>query len=150
MTLNLDGAIETAAEALKAVTVLANDELFAERPVIRLDDSSEYWDLGGVYSDDEKALARLVIESALPILRRQLAEENKQWNEAVDWLLNSNHCGDPDIQAAFWLLADGHITRDEAKAGFRDDQSLTDLQHEIEAAEAAAAPVRGETTGGGG
>jgi prevent-host-death family protein len=38
-------------------------------------------------------------------------ETDKNWNEAVDWLINSRHCGDPDIQAAFWGIAEGNCTR---------------------------------------
>jgi hypothetical protein len=34
-----------------------------------------------------------------------------RWNDAIDWLLNSRHCGDPDIQAAFWGIAEGNCTR---------------------------------------
>ncbi len=36
-----------------------------------------------------------------------------RWDEAVDWLLNSRHTADPDIQAPFWAYADGLITREE-------------------------------------
>ena len=40
----------------------------------------------------------------------------KSWNVAVDWLLNSRHTADPDIQDAFWALADGVITEDEVES----------------------------------
>jgi hypothetical protein len=39
------------------------------------------------------------------------------WNNAIDWLLNSRHTADPDIQRAFWGMVDGKLTRDEADAG---------------------------------
>ncbi len=39
--------------------------------------------------------------------------ESEGWNLAVDWLLNSRHTADPDIQDPFWACADGQITRDE-------------------------------------
>lgn len=37
----------------------------------------------------------------------------KRWNEAVDWLLNSRHTADPDIQRPFWAYVDGLITIEE-------------------------------------
>ena len=36
------------------------------------------------------------------------------WNDAIDWLLNSRHTGDPNIQKAFWGIVDGKYTRDQA------------------------------------
>jgi antitoxin (DNA-binding transcriptional repressor) of toxin-antitoxin stability system len=42
-------------------------------------------------------------------------EPDPQWNDAVDWLLNSRHCGDPCIQAAFWGLAEGKCTRENVE-----------------------------------
>lgn len=38
-------------------------------------------------------------------------ESDQTWNEAIDWLLNSRHCADPGIQAAFWGIAEGKCTR---------------------------------------
>lgn len=42
---------------------------------------------------------------------------DQDWNEAVDWLLNSRHTADPDIQSAFWGLAEGRFTREQADNG---------------------------------
>ncbi|MEU0516675.1 hypothetical protein [Streptosporangium sp. NPDC006007] len=54
-----------------------------------------------------------------------------QWNEAIDWLLNSRHTADEDIQAAFWALADGRCTVEEADRGYLADYTpLTDLPQE--------------------
>ncbi len=39
--------------------------------------------------------------------------ESKNWDLAVDWLLNSRHTADPDIQDPFWACVDGLITREE-------------------------------------
>ena len=39
-------------------------------------------------------------------------ETDRRWNDAVDWLLNSRHTGDPDIQTAFWGIVDGKCTRE--------------------------------------
>lgn len=36
-----------------------------------------------------------------------------RWDGAINWLLNSRHTGDPDIQKPFWAYVDGHITLDE-------------------------------------
>lgn len=38
---------------------------------------------------------------------------DQRWNEAIDWLLNSRHTADPDIQDPFWAYVDGIITRSE-------------------------------------
>jgi hypothetical protein len=43
-------------------------------------------------------------------------EAEKRWDEAIDWLLNSRHTADPDIQRAFWGMVDGKYTRDQADA----------------------------------
>lgn len=54
-----------------------------------------------------------------------------QWNKAIDWLLNSRHTADDDIQAAFWALADGRCTVEEADAGhLADGTPLTKLPEE--------------------
>lgn len=42
------------------------------------------------------------------------AESYAAWMEAIDWLINSRHCADPDIQEVFWGLVDGKLTREEA------------------------------------
>lgn len=61
-------------------------------------------------------------------------EAEKPWNDAIDWLLNSNHCGDPDIQTAFWGITDGRCTREDADRGhLADGTPLSELpQHEGE------------------
>ena len=59
----------------------------------------------------------------------------KQWNQAVDWLLNSSYCGEPGAQAAFWMLAGGHCTRDEADRGYKDGVDLVEIQDRVEQAE---------------
>lgn len=38
---------------------------------------------------------------------------DRRWNEAVDWLLNSRHMADPDIQGPFWAYVEGLISREE-------------------------------------
>ena len=40
--------------------------------------------------------------------------EERDFDQAVDWLMNSRHTADPDIQDTFWAISDGQITRDEA------------------------------------
>jgi hypothetical protein len=58
----------------------------------------------------------------------------KRWSEAVDWLLNSRHCGDCDIQAAFWGMVDGLWDRKIADKGWHSelDQSLVELHNAYE------------------
>ncbi len=51
-----------------------------------------------------------------PAVDSERAEGEKRWNNAVDWLLNSRHTGDPDIQTPFWQHVDGEITLDELRA----------------------------------
>lgn len=41
---------------------------------------------------------------------------DKRWDDAIDWLLNSRHTADPDIQNPFWAHVDGEITLDELRA----------------------------------
>ncbi|MGW4425772.1 hypothetical protein [Streptosporangium sp. NPDC004631] len=56
-----------------------------------------------------------------------------QWNKAIDWLLNSRHTADEDIQAALWALADGRCTVEEANRGYLADYTpLTDLPEAAE------------------
>jgi hypothetical protein len=40
-------------------------------------------------------------------------DTGERWHGAIDWLLNSRHTADPDIQGPFWAYCDGLITRDE-------------------------------------
>jgi len=48
---------------------------------------------------------------------------DRRWDEAVDWLLNSRHTADLDIQRPFWAYMDGLITRDELDTfGWREVQ----------------------------
>jgi prevent-host-death family protein len=42
-------------------------------------------------------------------------QSGDNWNEAIDWLLNSRHCADPGIQAAFWGIAEGKCTRENVE-----------------------------------
>jgi len=75
-------------------------------------------------------LATPLFEEAL---RVQIKEEDRDWNEAVDWLLNSRHTGDPDIQAAFWNLANGRCNRKEADDGFTEDgRSMIEVETDAE------------------
>lgn len=39
--------------------------------------------------------------------------DEKRWNDAIDWLLNSPYTGDPECQGRFWALVDGLTTRDK-------------------------------------
>jgi hypothetical protein len=57
--------------------------------------------------------ADLILQKLGPVTFARRNAENR-WNEAIDWLLNSRHTGDPDIQKAFWGVVDGKITRDQA------------------------------------
>lgn len=41
--------------------------------------------------------------------------DSANWDTAIDWLLNSRHTADPDIQTAFWAIADGIATEDEVE-----------------------------------
>ncbi len=79
-----------------------------------------------IAGNDAQSLATSAVTAAAPVIeeavRALVAEENRRWNEAVDWLLNSRYTGDPDIQAAFWMLADGHCTRDEADRGYMKER----------------------------
>lgn len=45
------------------------------------------------------------------------ADNDRPWNEAIDWLLNSRHTADPDIQSAFWGMVEGRFTREQADNG---------------------------------
>lgn len=82
---------------------------------------TEYDAVRWVRNPDQSADARR-IESAAAAGRVnarlvELAAEEENWNEAIDWLLNSRHTGDPDIQTAFWGIADGKFTREYADGG---------------------------------
>lgn len=64
--------------------------------------------------------------------------DTSDWDTAVDWLLNSRHTADPDIQTEFWAIADGLATCDEVenllpselrerrKAAAKNDPTLPD------------------------
>lgn len=70
--------------------------------------------------------------------------DDKRWNEAIDWLLNSRHTADPDIQGPFWAYIDGLITRSEL-----DHFSAKDVQErEAEQVKAATRPQPAATEGG--
>lgn len=60
---------------------------------------------------DEKAVARLRARgwTCTP------PGNSSNWDTAIDWLLNSRHTADPDIQTAFWAVADGIATADEVE-----------------------------------
>lgn len=61
---------------------------------------------------------------------------DERWNDAIDWLLNSRHTADPDIQGPFWAYVDGLITRSEL-----DHFSAKDVQErEAEQVRAATCP----------
>lgn len=69
--------------------------------------------------------------------------DDKRWNDAVDWLLNSRHTADPDIQGPFWAYVDGLITRDEL-----DHFSASDVQErEAERATRATRPYEQASSG---
>jgi hypothetical protein len=55
---------------------------------------------------DITAARKLLTEEGLTVSD---SVEDKRWNTAVDWLLNSRHCADPDIQGPFWDYVDGKI-----------------------------------------
>jgi hypothetical protein len=61
-------------------------------------------------------------------------DTDERWYGAIDWLLNSRHTADPDIQGPFWAYCDGLITRDEL-----DHFSASDvLEREAELAKSKA------------
>jgi hypothetical protein len=62
---------------------------------------------------DSRELAEAAVEGHNRMPAVDPAE--RRWNDAVDWLLNSRHCGDPDIQDMFWGIAEGMCTRQEAE-----------------------------------
>lgn len=58
------------------------------------------------------------VQAGLDKARSELTEEpegHSDWDTAVDWLLNSRHTADPDIQAEFWAISDGIATVDEVE-----------------------------------
>lgn len=65
-------------------------------------------------TEADAAEIRRYLDAVFPVT---VSDEDKRWNEAVDWLLNSRHCGDPDIQEAFWGMVDGKYTREQADRG---------------------------------
>ncbi len=52
------------------------------------------------------------------------SDRDPGWDDAVDWLINSHHCADLEIQRAFRALAEGRCTRDEADRGDVPDESV--------------------------
>lgn len=62
---------------------------------------------------------RAYLDAMFPVAPAIPAQDagDKLWNEAVDWLLNSRHTADPDIQNAFWGMVEGKYTRDQADRG---------------------------------
>jgi hypothetical protein len=75
----------------------------------------------------------------MPRRSKAAIEADRRYDNAVDWLLNSRHTGDPAIQAAFWLLVDGQITEDEADQGVTvDDRRLVDLWCDVSPGHAAS------------
>lgn len=78
-----------------------------------------------IFGQSVAATVRQIVEAAAPAIvqaeRARAKEEDKNWDEAVDWLLNSRYVGDPDAQAAFNLLAAGGCTWDEATSGYMAD-----------------------------
>lgn len=94
----------------------------------RKDDRVYRADLIGIRNPDAEFIAnsRADVEwllAEVDRLRAKVAEE-KNWNDAIDWLLNSRHTGDSDIQTAFWGMTEGKLTRDQADAGvFKLDEN---------------------------
>lgn len=72
-------------------------------------------------------------EDTAAMARKTAAD--RRWNEAVDWLLNSRHTADPDIQAPFWAYVDGLITRDELETF--DTDRVAEREAEIAAKQSA-------------
>lgn len=67
--------------------------------------------------------ARTLFES---YAERRRGEAN--WNEAIDWLLNSSHV-EAETRAAFWAISDGWATREQATAGHIDGISLLTISN---------------------
>ena len=75
------------------------------------------------------------------------ADSDRLWKEAIDWLLNSRHTADPDIQSAFWGMVEGRFTREQADTGvFKYDAEgnasipTEDEQSDTEPTEQASKP----------
>jgi hypothetical protein len=51
--------------------------------------------------------------------RRDRTEAEKRWNTAIDVLLNSRFCAEPDVQGPFWAYVDGKITLPALKKALR-------------------------------
>lgn len=70
-------------------------------------------------------------------------EQDARWDDAIDWLLNSRHTADRDIQDPFWAYVDGWITRDEldefTSADVRERRELGDLDPDTEMPKGGAA-----------
>lgn len=80
------------------------------------------------HSTDRPATGEDTVTVHTPDGEADNAATDKRWNEAVDWLLNSRHTADPDIQGPFWAHVDGLITLDELRTFTADDV----LQREAE------------------
>lgn len=82
---------------------------------------------------DSRELAEAAVEGHNRMPAVNPAE--RRWNDAVDWLLNSRHCGgDPDIQDMFWGIAEGACGRAEAET-----ISLDTVRRRVKRAERASA-----------
>lgn len=81
------------------------------------------------YGIDPEQVNRIAEQLIAEDARREAAD--KRWDDAVDWLLNSGHTADPEIQAAFWGVVNGQCTRDDADRGYlADGTRLSDLPNE--------------------
>jgi antitoxin (DNA-binding transcriptional repressor) of toxin-antitoxin stability system len=72
--------------------------------------------LGDLADDAAKGIPTILTLHKRPLARIVAleTETDRSWDDAVDWLLNSRHTADLDIQTAFWGIADGKCTRDNA------------------------------------
>ncbi|GHE31397.1 hypothetical protein GCM10017673_37660 [Streptosporangium violaceochromogenes] len=61
--------------------------------------------------------------------RAAKADAEPRWDDAIDWLLNSGYT-DPDAITAFWGVAEGRWTREDADRGHIDGRSLTEIAKE--------------------
>lgn len=60
-------------------------------------------------SEDCSTCHNMAAAAAAP--GRKFAQESKDaYDAAMDWLLNSRHTADPDIQDAFWGIVDGRYS----------------------------------------
>lgn len=59
----------------------------------------------------------LMVAVCAELLDAVAPESDADWDTAVDWLLNSGHNADMDVQDAFWMLSQGLCTEREADDG---------------------------------